>query len=581
MKQRSTHILRLPWFGLLRLKPFIQPYRGRILGMILTGTMVSGAAALYPLFTRYAIDHFIAQRTTDGITGFVLLYALLLAGQAGLSFVTSYLSGKLEILIDRDLRNAAFHHLQTLSFSNSDRHETGDLHSRVMSDTRLIGEILSWRLMNFVLSCMYLLGAFAVMLVIGARLMQYILVFLPAALFLIVLFQRGLHPYHQKVRELNARITTDYHEGITGANTIRLLGIKEKMAENFRQDTASMRKASVRRTQYSILFTSVISLLSAAVLVVVLWRGGLLVEENVLQIGTLSVFLSYAIEIISPMRDIVETMAALVSVQVNIERFFDLLDEQADVQDTPEVIRKYGDTFHPRKENWEPLLGDVELRDVTFRYPGGKRNILEHFNLKVKKGTNVAIVGETGAGKTTLVNLICRFYEPTQGAVLIDGKDVRERSQLWLHSNLGYVLQTPQLFAGTIRENLKIGNPEATDEQIMKALRDVCAETVVRKQEKGLDTYIGEGGGFLSTGEKQLLSFARVILADPKILVLDEATSSVDSLTEKEILQAAEALIRGRTSFVIAHRMSTIRNADRVLVLSDGKIVNESMGTYQ
>ena len=249
-----------------------------------------------------------------------------------------------------------------------------------------------------------------------------------------------------------------------------------------------------------------------------------------------------------------------------------------DVKDTPEVIEKYGDSFNPKKENWEPIRGDIEFKDVSFRYPDGDEYVLEHFNLKIPFGSSIAIVGETGAGKSTLVNLVCRFFEPTEGQVLIDGRDARERSQLWLHSAIGYVLQTPHLFSGTVRENLLYGNPNATEEQIWAALKLVSADTVVQWMKNGLDSDVGEGGDLLSTGEKQLISFARAILADPRILVLDEATASVDTLTEQKIQSAIETVIAGRTSLVIAHRLSTIRNADLILVVQDGKIVEQ--GTH-
>ena len=221
----------------------------------------------------------------------------------------------------------------------------------------------------------------------------------------------------------------------------------------------------------------------------------------------------------------------------------------------------------------------MEFRDVSFRYPDGEELVLEHFNLKVPMGTSVAIVGETGAGKSTLVNLVCRFFEPTKGQVLIDGRDARERSQLWLHSSIGYVLQAPHLFSGTVRDNLRYGKPDATDEEIWESLRLVSADYVVEKMENGLDAEVGEGGDLLSTGEKQLLCFARALLANPRILVLDEATASIDTLTEKLIQDAIQTVIRGRTSFVIAHRLSTVVDADVILVVRDGKIVEQ--GTHR
>jgi ATP-binding cassette subfamily B protein len=275
----------------------------------------------------------------------------------------------------------------------------------------------------------------------------------------------------------------------------------------------------------------------------------------------------------------VDIVSDLITTQVNIERFTNLLAVQSDVVDTPEVIEKYGDTLNPKKENWEPIKGDIEFRDVTFQYPDGDEIVLDNFSLKVPFGTHLAIVGETGAGKSTLVNLVCRFYEPTQGAVLIDGRDAKERSQLWLHSAIGYVLQTPHLFSGTVRENLLMGNPDATEEQIMQAIRLVSAEEVISHLEHGLDTDVGEGGDLLSTGEKQLISFARAVLADPRILILDEATASVDTMTEAKIQSAMETVTAGRTCLMIAHRLSTVRNADMILVVKDGKIVEQGKHT--
>ena len=417
------------------------------------------------------------------------------------------------------------------------------------------------------------------MLMIHPGLALAVLILVPPTALLIRFFTGRLVSLNRRIREQNALITGGFNEGLAGAAQVRSLAIEDVRIREFREDTAHMRKLSVRSAHYSALFTSIVTLMSSAALAMVLWRGGLLSMQGLMRIGTLSVFMSYALGLMDPVQTMVDMLSQMTMTQTNIERLHDLLMTQSDVVASPEVIDKYGDSYNPRRENWEPLRGDVEFRDVTFRYPDGEELVLEHFNLMVRQGTSVAIVGETGAGKSTLVNLVCRFYEPTKGQVLIDGRDARERSQLWLHSNIGYVLQTPHLFSGTIRENLRYGRPEATDEEIWQALRMVSADDVVRSMEKGLDSEVGEGGGRLSTGEKQLLSFARAMIKDPRILILDEATSSVDTVTEKQIQQAVAAVIRGRTSFVIAHRLSTITGSDLILAVQDGKIVEQ--GTHR
>ncbi|MCR5162364.1 MAG: ABC transporter ATP-binding protein/permease [Lachnospiraceae bacterium] len=579
MKKDKTNKTSLPLFGIPRVLPFMKPYRARIIFMILLGGITTVIDTLYPLFNRYALDRFVGEKTLEGIGMFAAAYILLLLVQTVINFKSTYDCGWIEMNVDRDLRNAAFNHLQTLSFSYYNQNAVGYIHARVMSDTGLIGEMVSWQMMHFVWDGAYLISMLVIMYRVDTRLALYIFALIPVAVFMMVFFQRKLVVFNRKIREINAKITGNFNEGIIGARTIKLLHVEDQMNSDFWADTAAMRAESVREAHYSALFVSTVSMMSAFVLSLVLWQGGQLTKEGLMRIGTLSVFMSYALQMLEPIQNIIETISRLAAVQVNIERFTRLLSETSDVADTPEVIEKYGDTFSPKKDNWEELRGDVEFRDVSFMYPDGDEYVLSHFNLKVPHGTNVAIVGETGAGKSTLVNLVCRFYEPTEGQILIDGRDAKERSQLWLHSNIGYVLQTPHLFAGTVRDNLRYGKPDATDKQIWEALRLVSADGVVRGMDQGLDSNVGEGGEMLSTGEKQLLSFARAILADPKILVLDEATSSIDTVTEKAIQKAIEVVIRGRTSFVIAHRLSTIVDADVILVVRDGKIIGQ--GTHE
>jgi len=445
-----------------------------------------------------------------------------------------------------------------------------------MSDTSRIGSLVSWTLVDCVWRVSYLVGAVAVMVTLNPSLAAMVLSILPLLVILFSIFQKKLIRVNREVREVNSRITGNFNEGITGAKTIKSLAIEEKMENRFTEETDNMRTKSVQASRLRGLFAGTMNFASSVALAIVLWKGGYIAVD---QIGTFSVFMSYAQGMMEPLRWLVDIVSDLITTQVNIERFTNLLAVKSDVTDTPEVIEKYGDTLNPKKENWEPLKGDIAFRNVTFRYPDGEETVLEHFSLDIPFGTHLAIVGETGAGKSTLANLVCRFYEPTEGQLLIDGRDARERSQLWLHDSIGYVLQTPHLFSGTVRENLLMGNPEATEEQILSAIRTVSAEEVIAHLEKGLDTDVGEGGDLLSTGEKQLISFARAILADPRILILDEATASVDTMTEAKIQAAMESVTAGRTSIMIAHRLSTVRNADLILVVRNGRIVEQ--GTHR
>ena len=576
MENKNDYNVSLPFFGIPRVVPYMKRFRKTIILMVICGLAGTCVDILMPLMQRYALDHFIANRTLDTIVWYILLYVFLTCFAAVVNYISCSKAMTVEVGVNRDLRDAAFSHLQTLSFSYYNQNSVGYIHSRVMSDTSRIGSLVSWTLMDSVWHTSYLIGTVAVMLVINTRLALLVIAILPLIVILFSLFQKHLIRVNRQIREMNSRITGDFNEGITGAKTIKTLVIEKKMSKDFVADTDEMKRKGVRAARLRGLFSVTMNLASSMALAIVLWKGGVIGESEV---GTFSMFMSYAQGMMEPVRWIVDAISDVITTQVNIERLTRLLNTKSDVTDTAEVIEKYGDSFDPKRENWEPIRGDIEFKDVSFKYPDGDEYVLEHFNLKIPFGSNIAIVGETGAGKSTLVNLVCRFFEPTSGQVLIDGRDARERSQLWLHSALGYVLQTPHLFSGTVRDNLLYGNPGATPEQITRALELVSAKEVVDRMEKGIDSDVGEGGDMLSTGEKQLLSFARAILADPRILVLDEATANVDTLTEQKIQNAIDTIIRGRTSLVIAHRLSTVKNADLILVVNDGKIVEQ--GTHK
>ena len=572
MEEKTKH---LKFFGIGRILPFLKPLRKLIFIMIFFGLMGSATDIILPQFQRYALDHFVGLGVLDTVIPFVILYILTILVAAGSNYISCSLATIIEMRVNKQLRQTGFTHLQTLSFSYFNQNSVGYIHARLMSDTSRIGSLVSWTLVDCVWRISYLVGAIVTMVIMNPKLAAMVLSILPLLVILFSIFQKKLIRVNREVREINSHITSNFNEGITGAKTIKSLAIEEKMETRFRDETQNMRKKTVEASRLRGLFAGTMNLASSVALAIVLWQGGYIAAT---EMGTFSVFMSYAQGMMEPLRWLVDIVSDLITTQVNIERFTNLLAVKSDVVDTPEVVEKYGDSFNPKKENWEPLKGDIKFEDVTFQYPDGEETVLENFSLDVPFGTHLAIVGETGAGKSTLVNLVCRFYEPTKGRVLIDGRDARERSQLWLHSAIGYVLQTPHLFSGTVRENLLMGNPDATEQMIWDAIRAVSAEDVIAHLEKGLDTDVGEGGDLLSTGEKQLISFARAILADPRILILDEATASVDTMTEAKIQEAMEKVTADRTCLMIAHRLSTVRNADVILVVRQGKIVEQ--GTH-
>lgn len=558
-----------------RLLPFAATFRWDFIGMFVFNSLCALVDVVLPLFQRHAIAAFIQENTLAGLLPYGLVYLGVLVLQCLSVVAFARNSMRIEMLMGRDMRDRLFHHLQTLSLSFYNTTPVGYLLARVMSDTNRIASMIAWNFTDILWALFYVGGSFVAMLVLNWRLAVVVILIVPVMAVLTVYFQNRILHWNRKVRKLNSRITGAFNEGITGAKTTKTLVLEEQSSESFRQLTGSMREAGIRAARLNAVYIPLVLFFSTMAVAIVLLRGGHLVLEQALDLATLSAFLSYAVGIFEPIQMTASNIAEFISLQASIERVTDLLDKEPQVQDRPDVIAKYGDAFHPKRENWEPLRGEIEFRDVTFRYPDGGENVLEHFSLHIPQGTTVAIVGETGAGKSTLVNLACRFFEPTEGQILIDGVDYRERSQLWLHSNIGYVLQSPHLFSGTVRDNIRYGRPDATDEEIEAAARAVSADTVIAKLEKGWDSDVGEGGDRLSTGEKQLISFARAVLADPRIFVLDEATSSIDTQTEQLIQDAIDQLLKDRTSFLIAHRLSTIRKADLILVVKDGRIVEQ------
>ncbi len=562
-----------------RMGPFMRPYGKSFAAVFTIMLFLALVDIAIPLFMQQAIDRFADAGTTQGIIPFTAVYAAVIVAQ-GLAVVgMGRLAMRIEIGIGKDLKRASFVHLQRVGLSYYNQNAVGWLLARVMSDTDRISGIVAWAFTDLFWSVFYVAGVFVAMLRLNWRLALLVMLVVPVVALLTVFFQGRFLKAHRAMRAANSRITGAWNEGITGAKTSKTLVIEDKNAGEFRDLTADMYRASMRASRLNATFIPIITFFSSLAVALVLVRGGGMVALGELDIGTLSAFIMYGLGILEPVQQIARVLADFIATQANIERVCGMLATPCDIEDPPEVVERYGDDFAPKRENWEGIRGDIEFKNVWFRYPDGEEWILEDFNLTIPAGTNVALVGETGAGKSTLVNLVSRFYEPTKGQVLVDGKDVRARSKLWLHSQLGYVLQNPHLFSGSVKENILYGRLDATDEEVYAAARLVSADLVAARLEEGFDTDVGEGGGRLSTGEKQLVSFARAVLADPPIFVLDEATSSIDTETEQLIQHAISHILKGRTSFLVAHRLSTIRHADLILVVDAGRIVER--GTHE
>ena len=562
-----------------KLLPFLKPYSKTMAVILITMLVNAGIDIAYPLLSGYAVDTFVTPGTSKGVGWFAVGYMAVVLAQMTCTIVFARKALKVEMYLGRDLKKRLFTHLQTLSFAYYNTTPVGTIMARVMSDTNRIGGVFAWSLVDIFWSAAYVIGSMCVMLFINWKLALLIIVVVPVIALLTLYFQKRILNINRQARKINAEITRHYNEGISGAKTSKTLVIEDKNTAAFQEVTGRMRHTMVRGVLLNAVYVPIIGFLTALAVAFVITGGGNMVLWGDIGIGELTVFMNFALGIADPVQTLARTISNFISTQANIERVSALMELKPQITDTPEVIEKYGTSFDPKRENWEPLVGHITFDDVTFRYPDGTENVLEHFNLDVPAGSTVAIVGETGAGKSTLVNLACRFFEPTGGRILIDGRDYRERSMLWLHSNIGYVLQTPHLFSGSVKENIRYGRLSATDEEIVAAAKLANAHDFITHMEHGYDSDVGEGGGQLSTGEKQLVSFARAVLANPKIFVLDEATASIDTKTEALIQEAISTMLTGRTSFLIAHRLSTIRKADMILVVRQGKIIER--GTHQ
>ena len=557
-----------------KLLHFAGPYKWHLTGLAGVMVMVALIDALFPMMNRAAIDRFIVPGTTDGLGRFLALYGVMVAVQAANVFALITLAGRVEVGIVHDLRKTGFRRLQELSFSYYDRTPVGWIMARMTSDAQRLGDTISWGLVDIAWGGTMMIAIGAFMLSMDVTLGLVVLSVIPPLALASMYFQKRILESNREVRKTNSKISGAYNEGIMGAMTSKALVQEEANLEDFTKLTSRMREMSVRTAIFSGLYLPIVLTLGSIGTGLALWAGGANVMLGTLTYGTLVAFVGYTVQFFEPVRELARVITELQAAQASAERIMSLVETEPDIQDGEGVLQRYGDAFEPKRENWESASGRIEFVNVGFKYKEGEQ-VLKDFSLTVESGQSIALVGETGSGKSTIVNLACRFYEPTEGRILIDGRDYRERSILWHESHLGYVLQQPHLFSGTIRDNIRYGRLNASEEEIHRAAEMVNAHLFIGRLEKGYDSEVGEGGNLLSTGEKQLISFARAIIADPVFFVFDEATSSVDTETERLIQDAVQTVLEGRTSFIIAHRLSTIRRADRILVIDQGRVIEE------
>ncbi|MCD6104977.1 MAG: ATP-binding cassette domain-containing protein, partial [Thermosipho sp. (in: Bacteria)] len=504
---------------------FIHPYRYHLLGLITVMLIVGAIDATFPYLTKYAIDNYVVPKSLQGFHKFIIIFLTIIGIQALNVFLLIFFAVKIETYLAHDIRKAGFEKLQELSLSFYDTTQTGFLMARLMSDIRKVTNVLAWGLTDIIWGFSTMIFIFIYLLILNWKLGLFIILAIPVLFLISLYFQNKILRQYRKVRKLNSEITGTFNEGIMGAKTTKILSVEEQHIEELKAQTEEMKRSSIKAAVLSSTYTPIVMSIGSITTASIIYFGGNWVYAGLISFGTLVAFINYSIQFFEPIREIARVIADLVSAQAAAERVLDLLDTKSDIKDEA-------------KENVDiEIQGEIEFKNVFFKYKEGDY-VLKNFNLKVKKGEVIALVGETGSGKSTIVNLVGRFYEPVKGVIYIDGIDYRNIPLKKLRSNLGYVLQTPHLFSGTVAENIRYGRLDATMDEIINAAKLVNAHDFIMNLENGYNTDVGEGGSKLSTGQRQLISLARAVIADPKIFILDEATSSVDAYTEHLIQDA-------------------------------------------
>jgi ATP-binding cassette subfamily B protein len=550
---------------ILRILSQVKPYWHMLAGFLVLVSLVSFLDSYFTFLSKRIIDEGIVARDREALISIVSIYAGLIVVQAAAVFGFIYFTGLLGERVRYDLRGKLFDHLQDLSLSYFNRTPVGWIVSRVTSDTDRIAELVTWGMLDVTWGIMNIGTAMYFMMRINTNLALIVFAAIPVLIVVAAQFKKRILTEYRDVRKINSKITGAYDESITGVRVTKALGREGQNLEEFQVLTSDMYRAGYRAAWLSALFLPAVQLISAFAIGGVVWYGGLEATTGAITIGGIQAFFSYITFMLWPIQEMARVYAEMQQAVASAERVFSLIDAVPEIRDRPDAVEP------------QSLSGDIVFDHVDFYYEEDKP-VLTDFDLKVRRGETIALVGPTGGGKSTIVNLLCRFYEPRAGQIRIAGRDYTQFTLQSIQSRIGMVLQTPHLFSGTIRDNIRYGRLEATDEEVEEAARLAGAHDFIETLPDGYDEEVGEGGNLLSVGQKQLVSLARAVLADPEIFIMDEATSAVDTLTEALIQKGMDTLMEGRTSFVIAHRLSTIKRADRILVIEDGRI--KEMGSH-
>jgi len=546
-------------FGLMR------PHWRWVVGFLIAVVIVSILDAFFTYLSKQIIDEGILAGNTAALRSILIQYGAMVIVQAVCVFAFVYMVGVMGEHVRYDMRQMLFNHLQKLSLSYYSRTPVGWIMSRVTNDTERVADLVTWGLLDSTWGIFNILTAMVFMFAINWQLALIVLAILPILLYVAYEFRRRILEQFRKVRRVNSKITASYNENISGVRVVKALGREDENLNEFKILSSEMRRSGYRAAWLSALFLPSVQIISAFALGGIIFYSGANIGSTLLTVGSIQAFVSYMTSILWPIQDLARVFAEMQRSLASAERIFSLVDTTPEIQDKPGAI--------------DPgtIRGDIHFEHLSFWYED-EMPVIKDFNLSITRGETIALVGSTGGGKSTIVNLLCRFYEPKRGRILIGSHDYTDLSLQSIQSRIGVVLQTPHLFSGTIRENIAYGRLKASQEEIERAAKLAGAEHFISRLEKGYDEQVGEGGVLLSVGQKQLISLARAVLSDPEIFIMDEATSSVDTLTEAMIQKGMDAIMQGRTSIIIAHRLSTIKRANRILVIEDGQIAE--MGSH-